>query len=140
MGSACLRRGASERSDHRKSNRVRGLQLGFYAVPHSQQISRAMAAALKSAAGQGPERVRTYINADVVTVVVERSLTPVESSVAASADRSDEAASPGGPNRVREEVIPEVESFTGRKVLTCLSDHAIEPDVGVYTFILDSSE
>ena len=99
-----------------------------------------MAVAQKNAAGQGPESVRTYINADVVTVVVERSLTQVESTLAASAETLTKQLRQEIQRRVRDDVIPEVESFTGHKVRVCLSDHAIEPDVGVYTFILDGSE
>ena len=30
-----------------------------------------------------------------------------------------------------------VESATGRRVLSCLADHAVDPDVGVYNVIVD---
>lgn len=99
-----------------------------------------MAAALKNAAGQGPESVRTYINANVVTIVVERSLTQVESAMAVAAAELTKQFRLEVQAAVRKQLIPEVESFTGQRVLACLSDHAIEPDVGIYTFVLDETE
>jgi uncharacterized protein YbcI len=93
--------------------------------------------ALKDLTGRGPELVRAFVHGDVVGMVAERTLTDVEVVL----DRSKPAwAAENRRSRqraVRAWVSPDVEDLTGRRVVASLSDHAADPDVAAYVFLLD---
>ncbi len=100
-------------------------------------ISELVSGLVSEYIGRGP-RARTYLNGDVLTVVVEDSLTAGEqrlvrdgmSELVLSTRRAFQRT-------MREDLIAGVEQLTGSKVR--LSANQMEPDITVEVFVLDGS-
>ncbi len=100
-----------------------------------------MVALYKEYVGRGPTQARAYVDDDVITVVLQDTMTKAEKTLA----DEDEEDLVRGVRRVfqgkfREDAVEIVENLTGRTVRAFLSDHAIDPDVAVEVFVLESEE
>jgi uncharacterized protein YbcI len=107
----------------------------------TRDLSRAMVALYKEYVGRGPTQARAYVEEDLVTVVLQDTMTTAEKTLA----EEDEKDLVRGVRRVfqgkfREDAVEIVERLTGRDVKAFLSDHAIDPDVAVEVFVLESAE
>jgi uncharacterized protein YbcI len=103
-----------------------------------REISRGMVALLKRYVGRGPTHARTYLEDDLVVIVLQDTMTQAERTLV----EEDEEAIVKHLRRVfqgtfRKDAIGLVERMTGRKVLAFLSDHAVDPDYAVEVFVLD---
>jgi uncharacterized protein YbcI len=87
--------------------------------------------------GKGPTKARTYINDDVVIVVLEETFTRAEKTLV---QRGEGDAIQHIRRRFQQQMaenfIGIVEQATGRKVRAFLSDTDITQDVSVETFLL----
>ena len=92
---------------------------------------------LREYTGRGPTRSRTYLNDELISVVLRGTLTRAERALVADG-KSDLVLS----NRrafqgiMRADLIAGVEALTGRTVIAFLSDNSIEPDIKVKSFLL----
>ena len=107
----------------------------------TRDLSRAMVALYKEYVGRGPTQARSYVQEDVITVVLQDTMTKAEETLAAE----DEEDLVRGVRRVfqgkfREDAVEIAERLTGRKVKAFLSDHAIDPDVAVEVFVLEPED
>jgi len=107
----------------------------------SRDLAKAMVALYKEYVGRGPTRARAHVGDDIVTVILEDTMTTAEQTLA----EEDEEELVRGVRRVlqgkfREDASEIVERLTGRKVRAFLSDHAIEADIAAEVFVLESSE
>lgn len=87
--------------------------------------------------GRGPTKARTYINEDLISIVLQDTLTKGEQSLV----RDDNvelvlASRKAYQNTMRADLVELVESLTGRQVLAFLSDNHLDPDVAVESFVL----
>jgi uncharacterized protein YbcI len=103
----------------------------------SAAISNLTVRLLSQYTGRGPTKARTYINEDVVTVVLRDTLTTGERTLV----DSDHGAIVLSTRHTFQEVmgaelVGGVERITERKVLAFLSANHIAPDIAVETFIL----
>jgi uncharacterized protein YbcI len=84
-----------------------------------------------------PARARVFLNDDVITIVVDHGLTQVEKALA----MKDVDAALNHRRRLQKAICARVsdlvEELTDCRVLGCLADHAVDPDVGVFNVILD---
>lgn len=109
--------------------------------PARQNISRSLVALFKEQFGRGPTSARTYVNDDVITVVLQDMLTPAEKTLA----DNDQAAV---VNDMREafqtaicdQAVALIERETDRRVKVLLSDHCVAPDYAIQCFILEPEE
>jgi uncharacterized protein YbcI len=103
-----------------------------------ERLARSFAEAMKSATGRSPIRTQVHIDElSVVTIIGEGTLTEPEATLASEGQR--EAARRARRKLqgiIRDRVRATVEEVTGRRVVAALSDHAIEPDLGAYVFVL----
>lgn len=96
---------------------------------------------LRQYTGRGPTRSRTYLNDELISVVLQGTLTRAESALVADG-KSDLVLS----NRrafqsiMRADLIAGIEELTGRTVIAFLSDNSIDPDVKVKSFVLAPTE
>jgi uncharacterized protein YbcI len=89
-------------------------------------------------AGRGPVRARSYIDGDLVCVILQDTLTHGERTLVASGEdtlvlttrRAYQAA-------MRVDAVAGVEELTGRKVMAFMSDNHLDPDVAVECFVLE---
>jgi uncharacterized protein YbcI len=87
--------------------------------------------------GRGPTKARTYINEDLISIVLQDTLTKGEQSLVR--DGSIElvlASRKAYQNTMREDLVAAVEELSGRKVMAFLSDNHLDPDFAVESFVL----
>ena len=96
---------------------------------------------LRQYTGRGPTKSRTYLNDELISVVLQGTLTRAERALIADG-KSDLVLS----NRrafqsiMRADLIAGIEELTGRTVIAFLSDNSIDPDVKVKSFLLAPQE
>jgi uncharacterized protein YbcI len=104
----------------------------------SRDVSRAMVNLLKRYIGRGASHARTYIHEDLVVVVLHRTMTKAERTLA---DEGEEALVRGLRRLLhstfREDANAIVERVTGRHVSAFLSDHDPDEDVVIQAFVLE---
>ncbi len=87
--------------------------------------------------GRGPTKARTYLNDDLVTCVLQDTLTKGERSLVGDSlfdlVLTTRKAYQG---TMRIELVSGVEAILGRKVTAFMSDNHIDPDVAVEVFVL----
>ena len=87
--------------------------------------------------GRGPTRARTYINEDLITVVLQDTLTMGERSLVRDGEVELVLASRKAFQRtMSREMIAAVEEHSGRRVIAFLSANNIDPDIAIESFIL----
>ncbi len=100
-------------------------------------ISKHVVRTMSKYTGRGPTKARTFINDDIVTVVLRDTLTTGEQTLVG--DNRDELVLTlrnALQGAMRHDLINGVETILGRKVEAFLSDHHIDPDVAVEVFLL----
>ena len=100
-------------------------------------ISNHVVRTMSEYTGRGPTKARTYLNDDVVTVVLQCTLTKGERSLVS--DDLDElvlSMRKAFQSTMRHDLIGGIEEILGRKVTAFMSDNHIEPDVAVEVFLL----
>jgi uncharacterized protein YbcI len=103
-------------------------------------ISSATVKLLHEYTGRGPTKARTYMDGDLITVVLQDTLTMGERSLVRDgkvelvlAERKAFQLTMGS------QLIAAVERNSGRKVRAFLSDNHIDPDIAVESFVLEPS-
>ena len=109
-------------------------------APSSSQpaaISSAVGKVVADWVGRGPDSVRTVVQGEMVACVLRGTFTRAElSMIAAGEGEAIRAMRLRYQQTMREELVSVVTTITGREVEAFLSDHDIESDVAVETFIL----
>ena len=91
--------------------------------------------------GRGPTKAKTYMVDDLVVVVLEETFTAAERTIIANGDfdvvrlirRRFQAA-------MKERFVDVIESVTGRRVRSFLSETDLERDIAVELFLLDPED
>lgn len=89
--------------------------------------------------GRGPNKSFSFHNGNVVVTVMHEVLTKAEQSL--TVNEHGEAVLTMRrllQRSMAEEMKASVERLTSRKVIACMSDNHLEPDVAVEVFILDT--
>jgi uncharacterized protein YbcI len=100
-------------------------------------ISNSIVRLLSDYTGRGPTKARTYINEDLISVVLQDTLTKGERSLTGNGETALVLANRKAyQNAMGTDLIASVEEISGRKVVAFLSDNHIEPDYAVESFVL----
>jgi uncharacterized protein YbcI len=100
-------------------------------------ISNAIVRLLSDYTGRGPTKARTYINEDLISVVLQDTLTKGERSLVSNGETALVLASRKAyQSSMGLDLIASVEEISGRKVIAFLSDNHIEPDYAIESFVL----
>ncbi len=119
---------------HRLSSSVESTPAGSVAAA----ISNATVKLMHEYTGRGPTRARTYIEGDLIAVVLHDTLTMGERSLVRDGEGALVLATRKAFQRsMGPQLTAMVEQLSGRRVLAFLSDNHIEPDVAVETFVLE---
>jgi uncharacterized protein YbcI len=87
--------------------------------------------------GRGPTKARTYVNDDLITVVLQDTLTMGERSLVRDGEVDLVLASRKAFQRTMSaQMVAAVERHSGRTVYAFLSDNHVDPDVAVESFVL----
>lgn len=88
--------------------------------------------------GRGPTRSRADFGEDVITVVLQDNFTKGERRlIEAGQGASVVEMRRSFQSAMRDAYIEGVQEITGRTVRAFLSDHSIDPDIAVETFVLE---
>ena len=105
--------------------------------PLASEISNAVVHLFAEYLGRGPTRVRTVIMLNLISVVLEDTLTKAERKLI---DHGKEKAVVRTRRitqaMMKADLVGAVESLSGREVVAFLSDHQAEPDYAVASFVL----
>lgn len=100
-------------------------------------ISGAVVQLMREYTGRGPTKARTYLNDDLITVVLQDTLTMGERSLVRDGERELVITTRKAFQRTMStQMVAAVERLSGRKVFAFLSDNHIDPDVAVESFVL----
>lgn len=104
------------------------------------EISTRLVKMLRDYTGRGPTKARTYISENLVTCVLEDTLTKGE-RVLADHEGHDAILRhrKAFQKAMSRDARATVEEVTGRTVVAFMSDNHIEPDLAVETFVLAES-
>jgi uncharacterized protein YbcI len=100
-------------------------------------ISNHVVRTMSEYTGRGPTKARTHINDNVVTVLLQDTLTKGERSLVG--DELDELVltmRKAFQGTMRHDLISGVEEILGRKVVAFMSDNHIDPDIAAEVFVL----
>jgi uncharacterized protein YbcI len=103
----------------------------------SSAISSAVVQLMREYTGRGPTKARTYIDEDLITVVLQDTLTMGERSLVKDGKvelvlRMRKAFQ----TTMAAQLTAAVERHSGRRVYAFLSDNHVDPDVAVESFVL----
>jgi uncharacterized protein YbcI len=107
----------------------------------SAAISNLTVRLLSQYTGRGPTKARTFINDDLVTVVLQDTLTKAERTLVVK-ERPELVllTRQTFQDVMCDDLTAGIEEILGRKVSAFLSANHIDPDIAVETFILAPSE
>ena len=100
-------------------------------------ISNMVVQSLRQYTGRGPTRSRTYIHDQLISVVLQGTLTRAERRLVADGKselvlRTRKAFQ----GLMRADLVAGVEALTGRTVVAFLGSNSIDPDIDVESFLL----
>jgi uncharacterized protein YbcI len=100
-------------------------------------ISGAVVGLMREYTGRGPTRARTYINEDLISVVLQDTLTMGERSLVRDGEIELVLASRSAFQRtMSREMVAAVEGHSGRRVHAFLSSNHVDPDIAIESFVL----
>ena len=103
----------------------------------SSAISKAVVALLSEYTGRRPTKARTYINEDLIVVVLYDTLTSEERAIVRDGGADLVlSARQAFQQAMRPELIATVERFSGRSTSTSMSHNHLDPDIVVESFML----
>jgi uncharacterized protein YbcI len=103
----------------------------------SAAISNAVVRLLSEYTGRGPTKARTYIDEDLITVVLQDSLTKGERSLLRDGEVALVLANRKAfQNSMADDMVAAVEQLSGRSTTAFLSANHINPDIAVESFVL----
>jgi uncharacterized protein YbcI len=103
----------------------------------AMDISNSAVQILRRYAGRGPVKAKTYINGDLVTVVMADTLTTAEQTMVNSGEWPHVELTRLKLQGIMQDALVEtVEKHTGRKVIAFTSANHRDPDLGIENFVL----
>jgi uncharacterized protein YbcI len=100
-------------------------------------ISNMVVQVLREHTGRGPSKSRTHLNDNLISVVVEHTLTRAERTLVANGNTEIVlSARKALQETMREDLVAGVEALTGRTVSAFFSDSSIDPDIALESFLL----
>ncbi|MDQ8043366.1 MAG: Na-translocating system protein MpsC family protein [Solirubrobacteraceae bacterium] len=101
-------------------------------------ISKRVVQLLSERTGRGATKVRTWINDELVTVVLQDVLTKGERNLAdAGHDEPVLESRRAYAETMADEMVAIVEELTGSKVAAYLSANHLDPDIEIESFVLE---
>jgi uncharacterized protein YbcI len=102
------------------------------------EISNMVVKLASEVTGRGPTKARTYLNDDLVTVVLRDTLTRGERSLVEDGKRDLVMRLRFEfQQTMRADLVAGIEGIVERKVVAFMSANHMEPDLAVETFVLD---
>lgn len=102
-----------------------------------RDLTRSMIGLFKEYVGRGPTHGQSYVDDDLLVVVLRDSMIAAEKTLAEEGEEElVEGIRRVFQDKFRDDACRTVERLTGRKVIAFLSDHDIETDILFEAFVL----
>ena len=106
--------------------------------PLAASITKAVVAVFRDYTGRGPEKAQTFLNTDIVNVLLRDTMTTAERSLAEDGERDFVLDIRRKFQRTMEDdLTASVERLSGRKVSAFMSDNHVDPDLALESFVLE---
>jgi uncharacterized protein YbcI len=103
----------------------------------SAAITKAVVGIFRDYTGRGPTKARTFVNEDMINVLLADTMTTAERNLATDGEQDFVLDIRRKFQRTMEEdLTAAVEEHTGRRVVAFMSDNSIEPDLALESFVL----
>jgi uncharacterized protein YbcI len=103
----------------------------------SAAITKSVVGIFRDYTGRGPTKARTFVNEDLIQVLLADTMTTAERSLATDGEQEFVLDLRRKFQRTMEEDLrAAVEEHTGRRVVAFMSDNSIEPDLALESFVL----
>jgi uncharacterized protein YbcI len=113
-----------------------GTDTPLLAGSRAAAISNMVVRLMSQSTGRGPTKARTYLNDDVVTVILQDTLTKAERTLVANDHRQLVLRTRLVlQDAMRVDLIAGVQEILGREVVAFLGANNVDPDVAVVTFL-----
>lgn len=100
-------------------------------------ISNMVVGLLSQYTGRGPTKAKTYVNDDLITVLLQDAITHAERSLVADGETELVlSVRKTFQSTMSKDLIAGVERITGRRVTAFFSDNHVDPDVSIEAFVL----
>jgi uncharacterized protein YbcI len=100
-------------------------------------ITTFVVATLREYTGRGPTKARAFINDNLVTVVLQDTMTKGEHSLVRDGKAELVLTMRHAyQETMRPRLVAGIEELTGRRVIAFLSDNHIDPDIAIESFVL----
>jgi uncharacterized protein YbcI len=100
-------------------------------------VSNAVVALFAEYIGRGPAHARTVIDGDLVTVLLNGTLSKAEERLVGQGEGTTVIATRRTFQRtMRKELVEAVEQLLGRRVIAFMSDQHVDPDYAAEVFVL----
>jgi hypothetical protein len=106
------------------------------ASPILEELASRFCATLEVTGGRSPARCRVFLSEEILTVVCEQTLNPSERETSQNSVEAVARSRRAIQRMVRVKFAPVIEELFGVGVEASTSGHAINPDVGIYNFVL----
>ena len=104
----------------------------------SSAISNLVIRVTREYTGRGPTRARTYMQDDLITVVLHETLTKGERILVSNGLRDHVRETRRHfQDTMRAEIVAGIEELTGRRVIAFMSDNHFDPDLAVELVLLE---
>jgi uncharacterized protein YbcI len=104
----------------------------------SMEISKLVVRLFSEYTGRGPNKARTTIRENVVVCVAQENMTKGERRLVEEGEtKAVVSIRRKFQTTMRDDLVSGVETLTGRKVLSFMSDHDAERDYAAEVFVLD---
>jgi uncharacterized protein YbcI len=104
----------------------------------SAAISNAVVRVFHEYTGRGPNRARSFVSDDLISVVLEETLTKGERHLLADGKSEIVLQSRDAYQQAMcADLIAAIEDLTSRRVRAFLSDNSTDPDIAVESFVLE---
>ena len=106
--------------------------------PLAASITKAVVAVFRDYTGRGPTKAQTFLNKDLVHVLLRDTMTISERNLAEDGERDFVLDIRRKFQRTMEDDLTVVvERLSGRKVIAFMSDNHVEPDLALESFLLE---
>jgi uncharacterized protein YbcI len=105
--------------------------------PLAAQITTAVVGLFRDYTGRGPTKARTFLNEELVHVLLEDTMTTADRQLAEGGEEEFVLELRRKfQTTMRDDLVSVVEQLGGRRVIAFMSDNTLEPDMALESFVL----
>jgi uncharacterized protein YbcI len=105
--------------------------------PLAAQITTAVVGLFRDYTGRGPTKARTFLNEELVHVLLEDTMTTADRQLAEGGEEEFVLELRRKfQTTMRDDLVNVVEQLGGRRVIAFMSDNTLEPDMALESFVL----